>query len=130
MSSANPLLDDILSDAEALQRDKARAAAARAVAKTFPVASGAQADLIPQWIPSHYELHKIEQTCDSCGEISTISSSIFFVETHLKTPSTLRKARIDPLTWNPIPGIPLKEKQESCSSPACPTCLEGIFYGH
>ena len=128
--SSNPLLDDILSDAEALSREKSRIAAARAVAKVFPTPPGAQADLIPQWIPSHYELHKIEQTCDSCGEISTISSSIFFVETHLKTPSTIRKSRCDPLSWNPIQGIPLKEKHESCSSPACPTCLEGIFYGN
>ena len=52
--SSNPLLDDILSDAEALSREKSRIAAARAVAKVFPTPPGAQADLIPQWIPSHY----------------------------------------------------------------------------
>lgn len=128
--SINPLLDDILSDHEAFQREKARAAAARAVAKTFPVAAGAQTDLIPCWIPSHYELHKIEETCSSCGGIRTISANILFVETHIKTPSTVRKTRCDPREFIPIPGIPLKARTESCSSPACPDCLEGVFYGH
>ena len=125
----NPLLDDIQSDYEALQREKARASAARTVARVFPTPHGAAADLIPQWIPSHYELLHVAETCENCGDIRVISSGIFFVESHLKTPSTIRKTRVHPSKPDFIPGIPRKTERTFCNAPMCPDCLTDLFHG-
>lgn len=122
--SSNPLVDDILSDWEALQREKHnRLLRPRETPKNAPP----EPDLIPQWIPIGYELRYAVEACACCGALSPHGAGIFFSEQHLKN-GAKRLTRVDPTNPRFIPGLPRESlPPETHPIPACADCLGDIL---